>query len=188
MKPKLKVLKVYDPILTPETKMAADMFFGKYLKRSKDKLAADTLAWSTNLVNDKHHRLCPCGCGLVFMSRHNKGQHIDPAELVADWQEDEADERLEDVDLDAIMRAPVEVPLKPAVSQAQVLWARDMVAQYPKKSREQISQENSGISWAQLVHYAKTPLSGLPERKGQKAPAKPKAAKPKAAAKKVKGA
>jgi hypothetical protein len=65
---------------------------------------------------------------------------------------------------------------------------------YPKKSREQICRENSGISWAQVEYYAKTPLSGLPERKGQKAPAKsaqqakPKAPKAKATAKKVKGA
>jgi hypothetical protein len=61
-------------------------------------------------------------------------------------------------------------PLKPAVSQAQVLWARDMITQYPRKSREQIARENGGISWAQLEQYAKTPLAGLPERK-QKAPA-----------------
>jgi hypothetical protein len=195
MKPKLRIQPTYSPILTPETKMAADAFFGKYIKQSKDKLAADTLAWSTNLVSDKRYRLCPCGCGLVFMNRHNKGQHIDPAELIADWQDDEADERLEDVDLEAVYRAPVEVPLKPAVSQAQVSWARDMIAQYPRKSQEQICRENGGITWAQLEHYARTPLTGLPERKGPKvptakSPAKAPAAKPgkpKATAKKVKG-
>jgi hypothetical protein len=129
------------------------------------------------------------------MRRYRMGQHIDPAELVADWQAAEADERLEDVDIDAIMQAPIKEPskpLRPAVSQAQVLWARDMLAQYPKKSREQISQENGDITWAQLEHYAKTPLAGLPERKGQQTPAKPaqqapKPVKPKST-KKAKGA
>jgi hypothetical protein len=54
------------------------------------------------------------------------------------------------------------------VSQAQVLWARDMIAQYPRKSQEQICRENSGIAWAPLEHYTRTPLAGLPERAGKK--------------------
>jgi hypothetical protein len=88
---------------------------------------------------------------------------------------------MEDVDIEALMRAPLEVPLKPAVSLAQVLWARDMVARYPRKSREQISRENGSISWAQLDHYAKTPLARLPERKaGQPGKAAPKATTEKA--------
>jgi hypothetical protein len=82
---------------------------------------------------------------------------------------------------------PPTTPLKAAVSQAQVYWARSMIGQYPKKSKQQISDENGGISWAQLEHYAKMPLAGLPERKGQKALAKPNTAKTKATAKKVKG-
>jgi hypothetical protein len=36
---------------------------------------------------------------------------------------------------DDFMNAPVEPLLKPAVSQAQVLWARDMIAQHPRKSQ-----------------------------------------------------
>jgi hypothetical protein len=81
---------------------------------------------------------------------------------------------------EAWMSEPVEVPLTPAVSQAEVLWVRDMLAQYPKKSREQISRENGGISWAQLEHYAKTPLTGPPERAMKKAKdqAKAKVRKP----------
>jgi hypothetical protein len=185
MRPKLQVVATCSPVLAPENKAVANAVLGRYIRQAKDAKARDTLAWSTNLVDSRPYRACPDGCGLVIMSRHNPGAHIDPAELVADWQDDEQDERLEDVDLDAVMRAPVEVPLKPAVSQAQVLWARDTIAQYPRKSKDQISRENGGISWAQLEHYAKTPLSGLPERKGQKAPVKPKA---KPTTKKVKGA
>jgi hypothetical protein len=86
-----------------------------------------------------------------------------------DEPSDEQDERLEDVDMEAIYKTPVNVRVRPAVSQAQVLWARDMLAQFPKKSREQISRENGGITWAQLEHYAKTPLAGLPERSTKKA-------------------
>jgi hypothetical protein len=70
----------------------------------------------------------------------------------------------------------------------RTLQVHDLIAQYPKKSREQISRENGGITWAQLEDYAKTPLAGLPERKGHKAPVKPKASKAKPTTKKVKGA
>jgi hypothetical protein len=164
------------------------------VEQCKDEMDRHALEWTTNLVMDQEGRVCDCGCGLVYMRRYRTGEHIDPAELIADWQDDEQDERLEDFDLDAVMRAPVEVPLKPAVSQAQVLWARDMLAQFPRKSKAQICQENSGISWAQLEHYAKTPLSGLPERKGQKKPAPKAQVKPtekpvkQKSTKKVKGA
>jgi hypothetical protein len=126
----------------------------------------------------------------VIYGSNPKGQHIHPAELIADWQDDEQDERLEDVDIDAIKRAPVRTPLRPAVSQAQVMWAMDMIAQYPRKSKVQISQENGGISWVQLEHYARTPLAGLPERKAQKAPVMKQATKlkTKATTKKTTGA
>jgi hypothetical protein len=81
-------------------------------------------------------------------------------------------------DTDAFMQAPVEPPLKPCVSKAQWRWARDMVAQYPRKTKEQICRENGGISWQQLESYAQTPPEGLPERKGQKLPAPKAQAKP----------
>jgi hypothetical protein len=77
---------------------------------------------------------------------------------------------------------PALIPLRPAASVAQVRWARDMIAQFPRKSREQIQRENS-ISWAQLEHFAKTPLSGLPERATKRAKDQAKAAAAKEAAK-----
>jgi hypothetical protein len=85
-------------------------------------------------------------------------------------------------DEDSLCDEPVEVPLRPAASVAQVRWARDMIAQFPRKSREQIQRENS-ISWAQLEHFAKTPLSGLPERATKRAKDQAKAAAVKEAAK-----
>jgi hypothetical protein len=190
-KPGMRVIQSESSPLGTDAQKAAREANQRRYQATKAKFARDALAWSTNLVDARQYRACPDGCGLVIMSRHNPGAHIDPAELIADWQEEEADERLEDFDLDAVYQAPINVPLKPAVSQAQVLWARDMIAQYPKKSREQISRENGGISWAQLEHYARTPLAGLPERKGQKAPVmkqtKTKAPKAKATSKKTKG-
>jgi hypothetical protein len=172
MKPRLKVLETYNPILTPDTKLVMDAMQDRCIRKVRADAARKALAWSTNLVDARQYRACPCGCGLTYMSRHNPGRHIDPSELIADWQTDEP-QRVED-----FMNAPVEIPLKPAVSQAQVLRARDMVAQYPRKSKAQICDENGGITWAQLESYAKTPLAGLPERKGQKASAPHAQAKP----------
>lgn len=172
MKPKLKVHESYNPVLTPDYKLNMDAMFEKYARLRANEKARDALSWSTNLVTDKRYRLCGCGCGLVYMSRHNKGEHIDPLELIADWQEDEPQS------VDDFMQAPVEVPLRPAASVAQVQWARDMLAQYPRKSQEQICRENGGISWEQLQHYAQSDTGSLPERKGQKAPAPKAQAKP----------
>jgi hypothetical protein len=75
--------------------------------------------------------------------------------------------------------APVEIPLKPAATVAQVRWAWDMVAQYPRKSQEQIARENH-TSWEQLTHWAQSSTQGLPERtsKSVKAKAKEPAQKP----------
>jgi hypothetical protein len=185
--PKLRVCQVYNPVLIPDTKLVMDAMRERCIRQVRAAEARDSLAWSTNLVSDKRYRLCPDGCGLVFMSRHNKGEHLDPAEMDADWLEEEPQ------DLDTFMQQPVVPPLKPAVSVAQVLWTRDMIAQFPRKTQEQICRENS-ISWEQLQHYAQTPTKGLPERKGQKpavskAQAKPatKPVKPKSS-KKVKEA
>jgi len=63
--------------------------------------------------------------------------------------------------------------LRPAVSVAQVRWARDMVAQMPGKTQEQVARENH-TSWEQLVHWVRSSTDGLPERaaKKAKAPAK----------------
>jgi hypothetical protein len=165
-KPTLQVCLSYNRVLTPDTKLAMDALFNKYAKAYANERARDRLAWCTNLVSDKRYRLCPDGCGLVFMSRHNKGEHIDPAELIADSQTDEPQEA------EAFMSAPVEMRLRPAASIAQVRWAADMIAQYPRKTKEQICRENGGISWEQLQHYAQSDTKGLPERKGQKAPTK----------------
>jgi hypothetical protein len=170
--PKLRVVSVYNPVLIPETKLAMDALQASCIKKARAMEASKSLAWSTNLTSDKPYRLCPDGCGLVFMSRHNKGEHLDPAEMDADWKDEEPQ------DGEAFTQAPVELPLKPAVSVAQVMWARDMVAQYPRKTKEQICRENGGISWEQLQHYAQTPTEGLPERKGQKSPAPKAQAKP----------
>ena len=199
MKPKLSVVRPEVKWFQPdpaEVKAAeGKAYIALLCEKAKNQMAIERLTRTSNLTTAPKYRPCPCKCGMTLLWS-NPGGHIVPAELIADWQadaQDEQDERLEDADIEAVMKAPVEVPLKPAVSQAQVLWARDMVAQYPKKSREQISRENGGISWAQLEHYAKTPLAGLPERKGRKAPvekpasqAKPRASKAKPTTKKVK--
>jgi hypothetical protein len=178
MKPRLKVYHTYQSGLKQDYTMKMEAMQEKYARKFKNEQACHALEWTSNLVMDQEGRAYPCRCGLLYMRRYRTGTHIEPAELIADWQDDERDERPEDAD--DFMNAPVEVPLKPAVSQAQVLWARDMIAQYPKKSREQISQENGGISWAQLEHCARMPLTGLPERKGAKVAVKPKAPKARA--------
>jgi hypothetical protein len=171
-KPKLWVCQLYNPVLTPDTKIVMDAMCEKYGRAQASENARDALAWSTNLVSDKRYRLCPDGCGLVFMSRHNKGEHIDPEELIADWQTDDAQH------VDAFMNAPVEPLLKPAVSVAQVRLGRDVIAQYPRMTRERICRENGGISWEPLQHYAQSDARGLPERKGQEPPAPKAQAKP----------
>jgi hypothetical protein len=107
---------------------------------------------TSNLTTAPKYRPCPDGCGLVLLWS-NPGYHPTP----------------EDLEPEALTPDPVEPPpLRDAVSQAQVLWARDMIAQYPRKSQEQICRENSGIAWAPLEHYTRTPLAGLPERAGKK--------------------
>jgi hypothetical protein len=53
-----------------------------------------------------------------------------------------------------------------------------MIAQEPRKSREQIVREND-TSWEQLQHWARSSTAGLPERAAKKAPPK-KAPAPKA--------
>jgi hypothetical protein len=65
-----------------------------------------------------------------------------------------------------------------AVSKAQVYWARNQLRK---------AQNGAPVpqSIAELEALANTPLAGLPERKGQKAPVKPKS---KPTTKKVKGA
>ena len=65
------------------------------------------------------------------------------------------------------------IPLRPAVSVAQVRWARDMIAQYPRKSQDQIARENHTF-WAQLQHWAQSSTQGLPERASKSVKAKAK--------------
>jgi hypothetical protein len=62
----------------------------------------------------------------------------------------------------------VAVPLKSAASVAQIRWAADMLAQYPRMSQEQIARENH-TSWEQLVYWARSSMDGLPERATKKA-------------------
>jgi hypothetical protein len=68
---------------------------------------------------------------------------------------------------------PPLIPLRPAASVAQVRWARDMLAQVPHKSREQVERENH-TSWEQLQHWARSSTDGLPERAAKKAKASAK--------------
>jgi hypothetical protein len=96
------------------------------------------------------------------MSRHTKGEHIDPSELIADWKGDEPE------DADELIQVPVAVPLRSAASVAQIRWAADMLAQYPRMSQEQIARENH-TSWEQLVYWARSSTDGLPERATKKA-------------------
>jgi hypothetical protein len=173
MKPNLSIVRP-EIALFNSRELEAKAWVQQQVRFTKDRVAAGKLERTSNLTTAPKWRRCLCGkCGVVVMSAHRTTAHIPPAELIADWQTDKRDERLEDLDMDVIDQAPVEKPLKPAVSQAQVRWARDMIAQYPKKSREQISLENSGISWAQLEHYARSSTEGLPERRGQKPAARP---------------
>jgi hypothetical protein len=74
---------------------------------------------------------------------------------------------------DSLGDEPVELLLKPAVSVAQVQWARDMVAQVPRKTQEQVARENR-TSWEQLVHWAQSSTQGLPERASKRVKAKAK--------------
>jgi len=193
MKPRLRVYHTYQQQLTLDDQIALKELQEAYAREELGEMARDTLAWSTNLVSDKRYRLCPDGCGLIHLSRVKDDKHIDPSELIADWKVDEPDKGPDKPQsVDAFMQAPVEVPLRPAVSVAQVRWARDMLAQVPHKSREQVERENH-TSWEQLQHWARSSTDGLPERAAKKAPPPKaptkKATTPKAALKaKAKGA
>jgi len=167
-KPKLRVYHMSQPELTPQSQFDLRDVQEQYARAELAEMARKWLAWSTALVDGARYRLCPDGCGLVFMSRNNKGEHIDPAELIADWKDDKPEDA-DDYTEAPVVEADGKIPLRPAVSIAQVQWARDMVAQHPRKSQEQICRENGGISWEQIQHYAQSDTKGLPERKAQKA-------------------
>jgi hypothetical protein len=176
-KPTLRVYHTYQQELTPQTQLDMRDMQEKYARAELAEMARDRLAWSTNLVSDKRYKLCPDGCGMIHLSRFKNDKHIDPSELIADWQVDEPDKGPDKTQsVDAFMQAPVEVPLRPAVSKAQIMWARSMIDQLGRKTEDQIAEENN-VSWKQLQHWARSSTEGLPERKGQKAPAKKSPAK-----------
>jgi hypothetical protein len=182
MKPRLRVYHTYQPRLRSEDQLAMIEAQEAHAKKELAEMARDTLAWSTNLVNDKRYRLCPCGCGLIHLSRFKNDKHIDPSELIADWKSDKPG------GADHFMQAPVEIPPPPAVSVAQIHWARSVVDQLGRKTDDQIARENN-VSWRQLLHWARSSTEGLPERATKRKPAKegkPKA--PKMATRKAKEA
>jgi hypothetical protein len=131
-------------------------------------------------VGMKPWRICKCGCGVWLLLRNETGRHLEADEVVRGL------EQYLPKDADDFMQAPVEALLRPAVSVAQVMWARDMVAQYPRKSQEQIARENH-TSWEQLQHWARSSTEGLPERASKREPAKQAKPKAKATTRKVKG-
>ena len=136
-----------------DTKAAVQEFWRRRGQETKDQGARERLVRTSNLTTAPKYRPCPDGCGLTLLWS-NPGHHP----------------TADDLEPDALTPDPVEPPsLRDAVSQAQVLWTRDMLAQFPRKSKEQICRENGGIAWAQREHFAKTPLSGLPERSTKKA-------------------
>jgi len=172
MKPKLRVYHTYQQQLKSDDQIALRELQEARARKELGEMARDTLAWSTNLVSDKRYRLCPDGCGLLHLSRLKDDKHIDPSELIADWQVDEPDKGPDKTQsVDAFMQAPVEVPLRPAVSKAQIMWARSMLDQLGRKTEDQIAEENN-VSWRQLQHWARSSTEGLPERAGQKKPAR----------------
>jgi hypothetical protein len=177
MKPRLRVYHTYQPRLRSKDQLAMIEAQAAHAKKELTEMARDTLAWSTNLVNDKRYRLCPCGCGLIHLSRFKNDKHIDPSELIADWKWDKPG------GADDFMQAPVEIPLRPAVSVAQIHWARSVVDQLGRKTEDQIARENN-VSWKQLLHWARSSTEGLPERANKQVKAKA----PKATTRKVRGA
>jgi hypothetical protein len=143
----------------------------------RDERAREVLRQGTALFGERpQSRLCPCGCGVTLM-RGMTGHPEVGEEYEQEWEWIHQCAR---GDADDFAQVPVEPPrLRDAVSQAQIRWARDMIAQFPRKPKEQIERENH-ITWAQLEHFAKTPLEGLPERSMKKAKeqAKPEVKKP----------
>jgi hypothetical protein len=148
----------------------------------RDERAREAFRQGTALFGDRpKSRLCPDGCGAVLMRGVTRHPEMDADSPSWDFiykcaQGDSADD---------FTQASAGLPLRPAVSVAQVRWARDMIAQASRKSPEQIAQENN-ISWEQLLHYARSSTEGLPEKAGQRKPAE-KPVKPKST-KKAKGA
>jgi hypothetical protein len=155
-------------LLKPETKWfqpnrpEVKEFYRRQGQAAKDQGARERLTRESNLTTAPKYHPCPDGCGMTLLWS-NPGHHPMPEDL------NEAQS------VDDFVTTPVEPPrLRDAVSQAQVMWSRDMIAQYPRKSREQIERENN-ISWAQLEHFARTPLTGLPERSTKQAKERAKA-------------
>jgi hypothetical protein len=163
----LRVYHTYQQELTPQSQLDLGAKQERCARKELAKMAREQLSWSTALVDERHWRPCPDGCGLIFMSRHREGKHIDLSELIADWKNEPPKD--EPQDADTFMQAPIEVPLRPAVSKAQIMWARSMIDQFPRKTQEQIERENS-VSWRQLQHWAHSSTDGLPERAAKKAP------------------
>jgi hypothetical protein len=168
-RPTMRVVTQEPVVLWNDNQKAAQETNRQRREATKAWFARDKLARESNLTTAPKYRLCPCKYGLTILWS-NPGYHP----------------TLEDLEPEALSAEPVETPrLRGAVSQVQVLWSRDMIAQHPRKSREQIERENN-ITWAQLEHYARSSTDGLPEKSGQKAPVK--ATKPTKSTKKAKGA
>jgi hypothetical protein len=118
-RPKMELLRPEPKWFENSKKRAAAReFWRRRGQEAKDQGACERLARTSNLTTAPKYRPCPDGCGLTLLWS-NPGHHP----TVEDLEQDEP-QSVED-----FMNAPVEVPLKPAVSQAQVLWARDRVAQ-----------------------------------------------------------
>jgi hypothetical protein len=129
---------------------------------TKARFARDKLARESNLTMAPKYRPCPDGCGLTLLwanpGYHPTGEDLSPGPAAErEWMEEHVAEESS-------------VPsLRPAASVAQVRWARDMIAQAPRKTQEQVARENH-TSWEQLVYWARSSTNGLPERAAKKAP------------------
>jgi hypothetical protein len=152
-KPRLTLVRPETTWLQPNRAEVKE-FYRTHAQASKDYRAREKLTRESNLTTAPRYRPCPCKCGMTILWS-NPGYHP----------------TAEDLEPEPLSAAPVETPrLRDAVSQAQVLWSRDMLAQYPHKSREQIARENH-TSWEQLQHWARSSTEGLPEKAGQRKPA-----------------
>jgi hypothetical protein len=183
----MKVIAPEMVTLWSDNQKAAQAANRQRREATKARFAPDKLARESDLTTARKYRLCGDGCGLVLLwanpGYHPTAEDLSPGPATAhDW-----------MDETVVGESPAP-SLRPAVSVSQVRWARDMIAQFPLKPKEQICRENGGIPWEQLQHYAQSDTKGLPERKGQRTPTPKAEAKPvekpvKAkSSKKVKGA
>ena len=173
-KPAMRVFHQWEGISLRQYYTATDYEDERLEREAAHEAMKGRLARESRLfVGMKPWRVCNCGCNVWLLPGNERGRHLEAGEVVqgieqyalksettasSDWMEEPVAEE---------SPAP---SLRPAASVAQVRWARDMVAQVPGKTQEQVSRENH-TSWEQLQHWARSSTDGLPKRATKKAKA-----------------